>query len=95
MVLTSKTRLGKRKLEIKEVRKEKQITTSRKHDKTCFATTETAAKEEVSAPRRPQTKADLLNKMETLNELNDALLEEVKSNKKAFCKSGGEGEDVY
>jgi hypothetical protein len=30
MVLTSKTRLGKRKLEIKEVRKEKQITTSRR-----------------------------------------------------------------
>ena len=29
MVLPSKTRLGKRKLEIKEVRKEKQITASK------------------------------------------------------------------
>ena len=32
MVLTSKTRLGKRKLEIKEVRKEKQVIASKKHD---------------------------------------------------------------
>jgi hypothetical protein len=37
MVLTSKTRLGKRKLEIKEVRKEKQEIASKKHDKKCFA----------------------------------------------------------
>jgi hypothetical protein len=33
MAITSKTRLGKRKLEIKEVRKETQITASEKHDK--------------------------------------------------------------
>ena len=89
MVLTSKTRLNKRKLEIKEVRKEKQITTSRKHDKKCFETMETASKEEVSAPRRPQTKADLLDKMESMKELNDALLEEVKSNEEAITNLEG------
>ena len=36
MTLTTKTRLGKRKLEIKEVRKENQKETSKKHDKKCF-----------------------------------------------------------
>ena len=36
MTLTSKTRLGKRKLEMKEVRKENHTATSRKHDKKCF-----------------------------------------------------------
>ena len=36
MVLTSKTRLGKRKQEIQELRKDKQTTTSKKHDKTCL-----------------------------------------------------------
>ena len=85
MVLTIKTRLGKRKLEIQEARKEKQITASKKHDKKCFAVIGTAAKEEVSAPRRPQTKSDLLIKMESMKQLNDALLEEVKSNEEAFA----------
>ena len=32
----NKTRLAKRKLEIKEVRKDMQITKSKKHDETCF-----------------------------------------------------------
>ena len=36
MTLPIKTRLAKRKLEIKEVRKEKQTVTSKKHDKNCF-----------------------------------------------------------
>ena len=36
MVLTSKTRLGKRKQEIQELRKDKQTTTSKKHDKSCL-----------------------------------------------------------
>ena len=94
MVLPSKTRLSKRKLEIKEVRKEKQITTSRKHDKKCFETMETASKEEISAPRRPQTKADLLDKMESMKELNDALLEEVKSNEEAITNLEGK-EKMY
>ena len=53
IVLTSKTRLGKRKLEIKEVSKEKQETASKKHEKKCFAPVETSSKEEISAHRRP------------------------------------------
>ena len=85
MVLTSKTRLGKRKQEIQEVRKEKQTTASRKHDKKCFAAIETAAKQEVSAPSRNQTKSDLLDKMGTMQQLNDALLDEVKSNEEAIA----------
>jgi hypothetical protein len=84
MVLTSKTRLGKRKLEINEVRKEKQTTTSKKHDKKCFAAVENPAKNKISAPK-PQTKSDMVAKMETMQELNDALLEEVKNNEEAIA----------
>ena len=36
MTLASKTRLGKRRLEMQELRKEKQTTTSKKHDKNCL-----------------------------------------------------------
>ena len=36
MTLPSKTRLGKRRLEMQELRKEKQTTTSKKHDKNCL-----------------------------------------------------------
>ena len=46
---------------------------------------EKAAKEEVSAPRRPQTKSDLSDKRESMKQLNDALLEEFKSNEEAFA----------
>ena len=84
MVITSKTRLGKRKLEIKEVRKENQLTTSKKHVTKCFAPTETSTKEKVSAPRKPETKSDLLDKMKLVEQLNDALLEEVKNNEEAI-----------
>ena len=36
MTLTNKTRLGKRKQEIQELRKDKQTLTSKKHDKSCL-----------------------------------------------------------
>ena len=85
MVLTSKTRLGKRKLEIKEVRKEKQVVASKKHDNKCFKATETSTKDEISATRKPQTKADLIDQMDLMKQLNDALLEEVKSNEEAIA----------
>ena len=85
MVLTSKTRLGKRKLEINEVRKEKQTTTSKKHDKKCFAAVENPDKNKISAPSKIQTKSDMLAKMETMQQLNDALLEEVKNNEEAIA----------
>ena len=84
MVLTSKTRLDKRKLEIKEVRKEKQITTSENHDKKCFTAVETSTKDEASAPKKPQPKSHLLSKMETMQQLNYALLEKVKNNEEAI-----------
>ena len=84
MVLTSKTRLGKRKLEIKEVRKENQVIASKKHDNKCFAATEISTKDNISAARS-QTKTDLKVKMDLLQQLNDALLEEVKSNEKAIA----------
>ena len=84
MVITSKTRLGKRKIEIKEIRKENQITTSKKHDRKCFSPPETSTKEKVSAPMKPETKSDLLDKMKLVEQLNDALLEEVKHNEEAI-----------
>ena len=84
MVVASKTRLGKRKFEIKEVRKESQIIATIKHDKKCFAPTQTSAKEEVSAPRKPETKSELSDRMIFVSQLNDALLEEVKNNEEAF-----------
>ena len=68
MTLPGKTRLAKRKLEIKEVRKEKQTVTSKKHDKNCF-------KDE---------NAEDSKDIDLLKQLNDALLEEVKSNEKAI-----------
>ena len=69
MVLPSKTRLGKRKLEVKEVRKEKQVEASKKHDKKCFAET-----------TKPLLKSDV----DLTEQLNDALLEEVKNNERAI-----------
>ena len=36
MTFTNKTRLGKRKQEMQELRKEKQTMTSKKHDKSCL-----------------------------------------------------------
>ena len=77
IVLTSKTRLGKRKLQIKEVSKEKQETASKKHDKKCFAPVETFL-------RKPQTMSYLSDKMKSMKQLNDALLEEVKNNEEAI-----------
>lgn len=81
MVLPSKTRLGKRKLEVKEVRKEKQVIASKKHDKKCFPEIGISSKEET---RKPLLKSDLLDKMDLTEQLNDALLEEVKNNEKAI-----------
>ena len=69
MVLANRTRLAKRKLEIQEVRKENQTSTSKKHDKTCLG-----------KDKKLEKDSDSL-----LKELNDALLEEVKLNEKAIA----------
>ena len=60
MTYSNKTRLAKRKLEIKEVRKDKQTATSKKHDKTCFEIAENAPKTST------KTKAALLEEMDML-----------------------------
>ena len=78
---SNKTRLSKRKLEIKEVRKEKQTVTSKKHDKYCFKDKHVEDSEDVNL----------------LKQLNDALLEEVKDNEKtieALKKKEKKYEDV-
>ena len=84
MTLTSKTRVAKRKLEIKEVRKEKQTTTSKKHDKKCFTKVDDTSQNNDAIDSAPKTsnktKAELLEELYLLKELNEALLEEVKSN---------------
>ena len=69
--------------------KEKQITTSKNHDKKCFTAVETSTKDEISAPNKPQTKSYLLSKMETMKQLNNALLEEVKNNEEAILIQEG------
>jgi hypothetical protein len=45
MPLVNKTRLAKRKLEVQEVRKEKQTLTSKKHDKKCLTIGENSGKD--------------------------------------------------
>ena len=79
MTYTNKTRLAKRKLEIKEVRKDKQITTSKKHDKTCFEIAENTPKTST------KTKAALLEEMDMLRQMNEALLEDVQTSDKQIA----------
>jgi hypothetical protein len=45
MTLTTKSRLSKRKLEVREVRKENQKETSKKHDRKCFEFSERSTKD--------------------------------------------------
>ena len=71
------------------VRKEKQVVASKKHDNKCFTATETSSKDDISATRKPQTKADLIDQMDLMKQLNDALLEEVKSNEEAIATLAG------
>ena len=79
MTLPNKTRLAKRKLEIKEVRKDKQTGTSKNHDKKCFIIQDVAPKSS------NKTKAEIFDDMDLIKQLNDALLEEVKTNEEAIA----------
>jgi hypothetical protein len=69
MVLPSRTRLGKRKQEIKEVRRENQTTTSKKHDMRCI-------------PKKSETDEQTLKEkidiLEEENKRNTALIVELK-----------------
>ena len=88
MTLPNRTRLAKRKLEIQEVRKEKQTETSKKHDKRCHETSNDK-KNNPAAKLKPQinkTNEDLLDQMDLTKQLNEALLEEVKENDIAIAK---------
>ena len=76
MTYTNKTRLAKRKLEIKEVRKDKQTVTSKKHDKACFENDKIADNVPLTFAK---TKAAFLEEMNMLKQLNEALLEDVKT----------------
>ena len=50
MTLPSKTRLGKRKFEMKEVRKENHTATSKKHDKKCLEPKKTPEPHPIKSP---------------------------------------------
>ena len=72
MALVAKTRLAKRKLEMQNTRKENQTLTSKKHDKRCIVN-----------PKENSSHEDLeriKDQLKLTNQLNDALLEEVKEN---------------
>ena len=89
MALIAKTRLAKRKQEMQTTRKENQTVTSKKHDKRCLVKpNESAIHVE---PNKTVTKKEsnddlewIKSKLKLTNELNDALLEEVKENEEAI-----------
>ena len=83
MALIARTRLAKRKLEIQNTRKENQTETSKKHDKRCIVNPKENSTH--SEPNRTVTNDELeriKDKLKLTNELNDALLEEVKETRK-------------
>ena len=68
MTLTNKTRLSKRRLEMQELRKDKQITTSKKHDKNCL---------EINPKQELQ---ELKEKLKHLQEEHDRVIDENNKN---------------
>ena len=82
MTLPYKPRLAKRKLEIKEVRKEKQTATSKKHDKSCFRVEKAGDNDHKSSTK---TNDESMENEDLQKQLNDALLEEVKASEKAIA----------
>ena len=85
MALIAKTRLSKRKYEMQNTRKENQTETSKKHDKRCIVNPKENSKH--VEPNKTGTNDDfkiMKDKLKLTNELNDALLEEVKENEEAI-----------
>ena len=72
MTLPPRTRLAKRKHEIKEVRKENQTTTSKKHDKKCLENDANS------------TEVTLLIRIKSMEEKIDSLEQEKKSNSSCY-----------
>jgi hypothetical protein len=88
MTLTTKTRLGKRKLEIKEVRKENQKETSKKHDRKCLEFSERSTKDVLLKQLRVlQEKIVELDKEKKATEenINKLKAENDKQNEKNQC----------
>ena len=93
MTLTTKTRIAKRKLEIKEVRKENQKDTSKKHDRKCFEFSERSTKDVLLKHLRvledkismldeeKKASEDIIDKLKTenhkQNETNTCLKEQI------------------
>ena len=76
MPLVNKTRLAKRKLEVQEVRKEKQALTSKKHDKRCLTNGENSVKDALLTQLKAlQGKIDKLEKEKNESEI---LIKELK-----------------
>ena len=85
MALIAKTRLAKQKYEMQNTRKENQTETSKKHDKRCIVNPKENSKH--VEPNKTGTNDDfkiMKDKLKLTNELNDALLEEVKENEEAI-----------
>ena len=88
MTLTTKSRLAKRKLEVKEVRKENQIGTSKRHDKNCFEISERSSKDVLLKQLRVlQDKIVELDKEkeETEEHINQLKVENAKQNERNKC----------
>ena len=73
MTLTNKTRLGKRRLEMQDLRKEKQITTSKKHDKKCLEANPNKDFEDLK-----QQLKDLQEKYDRIRDENTKHVEKIK-----------------
>ena len=89
MELIAKTRLAKRKHEMQNTRKENQTVTSKKHDKRCIVNPKAFSSH--MEPKKIVANEDsnedlewIRDKLKLTNELNDALLEEVKENEQAI-----------
>lgn len=76
MIPTTKTRLAKRKLEIKEVRKENQKETSKKHDKRCFEFTEKTTKDVLLKQLR--VLQDKINELDREKKISEELINKLK-----------------
>ena len=94
MTLTPRTRLAKRKLEIKEVRKENQTTTSKKHDKKCLENV--ANSTEVTLSIRIKALQDKIDTLEQEKRATEIVVEDLKNKMKAMevTKAEGMGKEV-
>ena len=77
MVLGTKTRLAKRKLEVQEVRKEKQTVTSKKHDKKCFTNNDNSGKDVLE--KQLKSLQEKIDQLEIERNESETLIKELKT----------------